>query len=284
MRFAKKFVMKRKELKMTQAEVAEKLNVSFQAVSLWERGETTPDISKLSEIAKLFHVTIDWLLADEMMTDSNTVLGNYHISKPKDRFFNEEHMYTYIKTYAAVKHMDQTIKALSFAREMHKGQYRKGDEKVPYIYHPLLVACQALSLGMDSDDMIATALLHDVCEDCGVTPEEIPVNDGVKKAVALLTKDAAYDSKSYECKEKYYNTIAKNGLATMVKILDRCNNISGIAGGFTRKRMLEYIEETEEWFYPLIRNAKTDFPEYSNPLFAMKYHIISVVEAIKHML
>lgn len=211
-------------------------------------------------------------------------LENCHISKPKDRFFDETQMYTYIETYALEKNMDQTLNALPYACKMHEGQYRKGEEAVPYIYHPLLVACQALSLGMDSDDMIATSLLHDVCEDCGVTPEELPVSDCVKKAVALLTKDAAYDSKSYECKEKYYNAIAKNELATIVKILDRCNNISGIAGGFTRKRMLEYIEETEEWFYPLIRNAKTDFPEYSNPLFAMKYHIISVVEAIKHML
>ena len=36
---------------LTQAVVAEKLNVSSQAVSLWERDETTPDILKLPEIA-----------------------------------------------------------------------------------------------------------------------------------------------------------------------------------------------------------------------------------------
>ena len=34
----------RKERHLTQAEAAEKLNVSFQAVSLWERGEATPDV------------------------------------------------------------------------------------------------------------------------------------------------------------------------------------------------------------------------------------------------
>ena len=205
-------------------------------------------------------------------------------SKPKDRFFHEEHMYTYIKTYASLKQMDQTMKALPYARKMHEGQYRKGEAKVPYIYHPLLVACQALSLGLDSDDLIATALLHDVCEDCGVLPDELPMGESVKTAVALLTKDDTYDSKSHACKEKYYGAIAKNELAVMVKILDRCNNISGIAGGFTKKRMMEYIEETEKWFYPLIENAKKDFSQYANALFAMIYHMISVVEAIKHLI
>ena len=208
----------------------------------------------------------------------------YQISKPKDRFFDEEHMYLYIEKYAISNNMDQTMKALPYARKMHEGQFRKGEVMVPYIYHPLLVACQALSLGLDSDGLIATALLHDVCEDCGVTPKELPVSEEAKEAVTLLTKDDSYNSKSYECKEKYYKAISKNELAVMVKILDRCNNISGIAGGFTKKRMIEYIEETENWFYPLIQKAKIDFPQYSNALFAMKYHIISVVEAIKHLI
>ena len=206
------------------------------------------------------------------------------ILKSKDRFFDEEYMYIYIEKYAVLNNMKQTIKALPYARKMHEGQFRKGKTKVPYIYHPLLVACQAISLGMDSDDLIAVALLHDVCEDCDVTPDELPVGDMVKEAVSLLTKTETYDSKSYECKKIYYSAIAKNALAVMVKIMDRCNNISGMAGGFTKKRMAEYIEETEVWFYPMIENARKDYPEYAKALFAMHYHIMSVVETIKHLL
>lgn len=202
----------------------------------------------------------------------------------KERFFHEDDMYTYIENYASENQMTQTMKVLPYAKMMHEGQFRKGKTKVPYIYHPLLVACQALSLGMDSDDLIATALLHDVCEDCGVKPEELPVSDKVKEAVALLTKDETYDSHSYECKERYYKAISQNDLAVLVKILDRCNNVSGMAGGFKRERMVEYIEETEEWFLPLIKQAKKDYPEYTKPVFAMEYHILSVIETIKCLL
>ena len=52
----------RKENNMTQADLADKLYVSRQAVQKWESGITTPDITKLPELAKIFNVTIDYLL------------------------------------------------------------------------------------------------------------------------------------------------------------------------------------------------------------------------------
>ncbi len=55
----------RKEKNMTQMELADKLNISFQAVSNWERGQTMPDISKLNELADIFGVTIDELLGSK---------------------------------------------------------------------------------------------------------------------------------------------------------------------------------------------------------------------------
>ncbi len=54
----------RKAQNMTQMELADKLNISFQAVSNWERGQTMPDISKLGELADIFSVTIDELLGN----------------------------------------------------------------------------------------------------------------------------------------------------------------------------------------------------------------------------
>ena len=55
----------RKRQKLTQLELAEKLNYSDKAVSKWERGESVPDITVLKSISELFGVTVDYLITEE---------------------------------------------------------------------------------------------------------------------------------------------------------------------------------------------------------------------------
>lgn len=52
----------RKSMKLTQAELAEKMNYSDKAVSKWERGDSIPDVLVLAELASLFSVTVDYFL------------------------------------------------------------------------------------------------------------------------------------------------------------------------------------------------------------------------------
>ena len=54
----------RKDSGLTREEFAEKFNVSRQAVSKWENGDSMPDIDNIIKIAKFFNVTIDYLLLD----------------------------------------------------------------------------------------------------------------------------------------------------------------------------------------------------------------------------
>lgn len=56
---------------MTQLELAQKLNYSDKTISKWERGESAPDISVLTEIADMFGVTLDYLVKSEH-TDEDT--------------------------------------------------------------------------------------------------------------------------------------------------------------------------------------------------------------------
>lgn len=53
---------RRKELGLTQSQLAQSLNISFQAVSKWENGTTYPDITMLPKVAAALNTTVDALL------------------------------------------------------------------------------------------------------------------------------------------------------------------------------------------------------------------------------
>ena len=65
MLFNEKLKKLRKEEGLTQEQLAEKLNVSRQAITKWETGEGVPDIENIKQISNLFNVTIDELLKEE---------------------------------------------------------------------------------------------------------------------------------------------------------------------------------------------------------------------------
>lgn len=61
---AKNLVDLRKSNKLTQLELAEKLNYSDKAISRWEQGETLPDIDVLCQIAELYQVPFEYLFRE----------------------------------------------------------------------------------------------------------------------------------------------------------------------------------------------------------------------------
>lgn len=272
--FSERLTAARKAAKLTQNAVAEHLGVSFQAVSLWERGDASPDIDRLGRLAELLNVTVDYLLCGKLPLKTQAAeLGELH-----DRLFDEERMYTYVKTYAKANGLYQTVAVLPYAREKHMGQFRDGKDKVPYIYHPLLVACQALALGLCDDALVSAALLHDVCEDCGVKLHELPVNEETRELVRLLTKPVP---KTKESMDGYYRNIADNGKACVLKLIDRCCNVSGMSAGFTPEKVIHYIKKTREQIYPLFDVVQSRYPRYSNQAFLIKYQTTAVIEALR---
>ena len=52
----------RKVKGLTQSQLGERLNISFQAVSKWERGETLRDVGILLDLAKVLETTVDHIL------------------------------------------------------------------------------------------------------------------------------------------------------------------------------------------------------------------------------
>ena len=84
----------RKEKRYTQKQLAEKLNVSFQAVSKWETGETLPDTSLLLTLANELNTSVERLLnggkiimkENTLISVKNIVDGFKYLLKVKDCF------------------------------------------------------------------------------------------------------------------------------------------------------------------------------------------------------
>lgn len=55
----------RKKAKLTQTELAEKLNVTRGTIANWESGTSNPNIEMLLELSRFFSVSVDYLIAKE---------------------------------------------------------------------------------------------------------------------------------------------------------------------------------------------------------------------------
>ena len=64
--FADKLILLRKKAGWSQEELADQMNVTRQSVSKWEGAQSVPDLEKMIRFSKLFGVSTDYLLKDEI--------------------------------------------------------------------------------------------------------------------------------------------------------------------------------------------------------------------------
>lgn len=235
------------------------------------RDEYKPETENLLKLAELFDVSVS-AIAEE----------KHKPFKTKEAIYNWEHMKTYIKTTAKNLGLKDTLKAVDYAVKVHEGQKRKRSD-IPYIYHPLNLTCHALAMGITEDDILAGCLLHDVIEDCGKTLEDLPVGDSAKEIVLLMTHIKSDGADRDIVMSEYYDGLAGNPKAALVKCLDRCNNLTTMSWGLSRERIYRMILETERYFPRLLKTVK-DTPEYNNAAWLLQYQIESMLDIYKRLL
>lgn len=71
MNFGEKLFELRKEKKLSQEEVADRLNVTRQTVSKWETNQSTPDFDKIIPLCELFEISTEELLTGKKPEENN---------------------------------------------------------------------------------------------------------------------------------------------------------------------------------------------------------------------
>ncbi len=194
---------------------------------------------------------------------------------------NVDKMYTYLRGFLVGANMNESLKALGFARQQHALQTRK--DGTPYIVHPLGMACYAVAMGLREDNMIATILLHDVPEDCGIQVEHIGVNDTIKNAVKHMTiQRFRTDVDKIETKCRYFNELLDSREALICKALDRYNNLSDMPlGVLSADAVGKNVAETEVLLMPILKEAKSLYPDLADALFILRTNLEVLLNILK---
>lgn len=144
------------------------------------------------------------------------------------------------------------LRAAMMAAEKHRHQRRKDEDASPYINHPLAVACLlACEAGIDDEDLLVAALLHDTVEDTDTKFEEIEERFGptVRQLVAEVTDDKKLDKAERKALQVEHAPHA-SARARQLKIADKICNIRDIThrppGNWADRRKKEYLNWAEE--------------------------------------
>lgn len=188
---------------------------------------------------------------------------------------NVDKMYTYLRAYLKGAGMMESLKALAYARDKHKGQTRK--DGAPYIAHPLDMACYAAALGIKDDNTMSTILLHDVCEDCDVPFKELPFGERVQRGVQYVTiTKFDTDRSKDETKRRYYSELIYSPEACVTKGIDKYKNLSDMVFALSNDAIGKNAAETDILLLPVLRDAKDEYPYLSDILYVLRTNLKSV--------
>lgn len=187
----------------------------------------------------------------------------------------------FIKGFAIAKgSMQNTLKALPLAKEYYKDFTRKSGDS--FIIHPIRVCSYLISLKIDDDIICSAALLHEIINKCNLDYHGIEIvtkcnlNPLVLDYIRLLANTEHYPI------ELYYEVLKQNPKVMLLKLSNRSHTCTNLINS-TDEELNLYVEECENYIYPLCEYGIEHYPEYSHSIQVMYYHISSICNIVKNL-
>lgn len=214
----------------------------------------------------------------QMVSICETIESLYDISPIPTSPTKYRKTLLFIRGYAKGKNMTNTLKALALSERLHEGQLRKcGD---PFIIHPLRVTSYLISLKINDDVTCAAALLHEIFKHCNFDRES---NDLVEKYgldEEVLELIRIVSKPDNESNDNYYKALRLNSKALLIKLSNRANTCTRLSV-LDESKIKEYILENTKYIYPLCTYGKAYYPNFSDQIVNMKYHISSICRVVE---
>lgn len=145
-------------------------------------------------------------------------------------------------------------RAVLFAEKVHSGSRKDGSKEFSHQLEMLAFGLNLHSLLNKPYEVYMSIVLHDLYEDYPQYLEEIRKNFGdVEKFAIRLSKFKDGSEQQYS---SYFDAIAECEVCSVVKAIDRYHNLSTAPGVFSGSKIMEYCDEVEMYFIPMLRKAK----------------------------
>jgi (p)ppGpp synthase/HD superfamily hydrolase len=182
-----------------------------------------------------------------------------------------------LRYYLLGKGYYNALQADQFASEYHTG-FRK-DGVTPEYEHQIRIAHYIRSISSSllyPENTVASVLLHDVREDYGVKDSVLEQMFGkeVARSVWLLDKNG-------KTTEEYFRGLAEDAAGSIAKGGDRVHNIQTMVGVFSKEKQQKYIDEVRQYFLPMLKTARRNFPQQESAYENIKHMLVSQIELIE---
>lgn len=145
-------------------------------------------------------------------------------------------------------------RAVLFAEKVHNGSRKDGSKEFSHQLEMLAFALNLHSLLTKPYEVYISIVLHDLYEDYPQHLQEVRQNFPDEEEYAIrLSK---YKDRTINPYQSYFDAIAECEVCSVVKAIDRYHNLSTAPGVFSTTKIMEYCEEVETYFIPMLRKAK----------------------------
>lgn len=170
----------------------------------------------------------------------------------------------------------KAAEALEFAERYHTGTRKDG--VTPEFQHQIEIAHYVRTLSLlHPEDTLTAVILHDTPEDYDVSQLIIESKFGAPVSVAT----ELVDKNRWESKERQFEAIANDPIASIVKGADRSHNVQTMVGVFSPEKQLRYVDEVEKLFFPMLKTARRRFPQQEPAYENIKHILVSQITLIK---
>ena len=183
------------------------------------------------------------------------------------------------------------IELLEFSKDIHVGKRKNGD---PEFQHQLEIAHLMRTLEGNLRNpalVLATVFGHDLLEDYSnkapfVTYEEVQAIAGSEVADELMIISKEYKGVK-KSNEEYYAGLILTPHGSIAKGGDRVHNHSTMTAAFSHAKQLSYVQETEDFVLPMMKEARRKFFDqeaaYENIKFILQSQMTFVRAYLKNV-